>query len=404
MKCGLIGKTLKHSYSKIIHREFADYDYDLYELSPEDLGKFVDGEVSAFNVTIPYKKEIIKYLDLIDPRANSIGAVNTVVKRNGKLYGYNTDFDGMKFMLERAGIGIRDKKVMILGNGGTGNTATAVAQSLGAREIIKVSRSGEVNYGNYKKHCDAEVIINATPVGMYPDNYSSPVTLDGFEKLTGVADVIYNPNMTKLLYSAKERGIKYTGGLPMLVAQAKYASELFTGKTVPDGETERVIDKLKKEMLNIVLVGMPGSGKSSVGRAIAKELGREFIDTDEEVEKRTGMPVSVIFERYGEEYFRKLESEVASACCKGSGKVIATGGGIVKNPENYFPLKNNGKIFLIERSIEKLSTDGRPLSKDYASVKKIYSERKDSYERFADEKINNDGELQSAVKGVIEKL
>ncbi len=215
MKCGLIGKTLKHSYSKIIHQMIAEYDYDLYELAPENLGEFIKGDVQAFNVTIPYKKDVIPFLDYVDTRANAIGAVNTVVKRDGKLYGYNTDFDGMKYMLDRAGISLENKKVMILGSGGTSNTAKAVAKSLNAREIIKVSRSGQVNYDNYKTHVDTEVIINTTPVGMYPDNFSSPISLDGFENLSGVADVVYNPRLTKLLFQAKERGIKHTGGLPM---------------------------------------------------------------------------------------------------------------------------------------------------------------------------------------------
>lgn len=405
MKFGLIGKTLKHSYSKTIHNLFASYDYDLFEIQPEELKSFVLGKtVKGYNVTIPYKKDVIEHLDYIDPQAEAIGAVNTVVEKDGKLCGYNTDFDGMKYMFSRAGITLTDKVVMILGSGGTSNTANAVAKSLGAKEILTVSRLGEINYGNCKERKDVQVIINTTPVGMYPNVYSSPLDLDGFDNLIGVADVVYNPHLTAFLYQAKRKGIKYTSGLSMLVAQAKYAMEIFTGQTVSDTVIEEVISKLEKDMMNVILIGMPGVGKSSIGGMLSERLGRDFIDSDKEIEKRLGISIPEIFSQFGEDYFRKIETEVLMDICKESGKIIATGGGIVKREENYFAVKNNGKVFLIERPLKDLATDGRPLSKDLLAVEKLYLERKDLYNKFADEKIKNDGELLTVVQRMMEKL
>ncbi|MBQ8427203.1 MAG: shikimate dehydrogenase [Clostridia bacterium] len=403
-KFALIGSSLKHSYSKIIHAKLGEYPYELVELEENQLKAFVDSEVCGFNVTIPYKKKIIEYLDELDESALKIGAVNTVVKRDGKAYGYNTDFKGMIYMLSRAGISVKDKCVLILGSGGTSNTATAVCEYLGAKEIISVSRSGKVNYENCYELTDTEIIINTTPVGMYPNTDGTPIDIDKFDKLLAVVDVIYNPRLTKLIYNAKEKGLKYTSGLPMLVAQAKYAKDLFYNQTSPDSVIESVIDEIYSETLNIVLIGMPGSGKSTIGEILSEKLNREFIDTDEEIVKRVGKSIPEIFEEDGEEYFRKVESEVLIEVGKQSGKIIATGGGVVKNVLNYFPLKCNGKIFYLERSIEKLSTDGRPLSKDRATIEKLYQERKDAYKKFADITVNNDTDIEITVKGVIDNL
>lgn len=404
-KFGLIGKTLKHSYSKIIHGELGNYDYDLYEIAPENLKDFVlSGKLKGYNVTIPYKKDIIPYLDEVDERALKIGAVNTVVEKDGKRYGFNTDFLGMKYMLSRAGITLKDKVVMLLGSGGTSNTANAVALSEGAKEVIKVSRTGEVNYQNCFERKDVEVIINTTPVGMFPNNYESPLSISGFPNLIGVADVIYNPNLTALTAQAKERGIKYANGLPMLVAQAKYAMELFLDKMVSDSVIEKVLSKLEKETLNIVLIGMPGSGKTTVGKALAELLGREFIDTDLEIEKRENRDIPLIFKENGEEYFRAVESAVIKEVGLMTGKVIATGGGVIKNKDNYFPLKSNGVIFWIKRDLSALPTDGRPLSKDVETLKKLFEERKDLYAFFADEIIENDTDIEKVVKEITDKL
>lgn len=402
---GLIGKSLKHSFSPKIHAMLGKYSYGLYELEPENLESFVKaGKLCGYNVTIPYKKDVMKYLDVIDERAKRIGAVNTVVEKNGKKIGFNTDFDGMLYMLSYAGISVKNKNVMILGSGGTSNTASAVCAFAGAKKISTVSRSGELNYDNCYEKTDTEIIINATPVGMYPNNYQSPVDLARFKNLSGVADVIYNPNMTELTFRAKELEIPFVNGLPMLVAQAKYAAEKFWDKAISDEIIESVLEKLYKENSNVVLIGMPGAGKSTVGKKTAAALGKDFIDTDEEIVKREGMSVSEIFKEKGEEYFRKVESEVLKSVCKLTGKVIATGGGVVKNPQNRFPLKSNGKVFWIKRNIESLPTEGRPLSKDIEAVRKLYEERKDMYAAFADCVVINDSGVDDAVKGVIEKL
>lgn len=405
-KFGLIGKTLKHSFSKPIHSLLGDYSYELYEIKPEDIKEFVlSGKLDGFNVTIPYKKDVIPYLDYVDERAKAIGAVNTVVYRNGKILGFNTDFDGMKYMLDRAGIVVKDKNVLILGSGGTSATARAVATSLGAKSVKILSRTGEINYDNYKDTAkESEVIINTTPVGMYPNNYECKIDLSAFSMLTGVAGAVYNPALTKLLYQAKQRGVAYSNGLPMLVAQAKYAMEKFLDVCVSQEVIEPIVKKLSSDMQNVVLIGMPGCGKSTIGKAVASTLNREFIDTDQEIIKKAGMEIAEIFATKGEEEFRKLESEVLREVGLTTGKVIATGGGVIKNRENYFPLKSNGKIFWIQRSVEKLVTEGRPLSKDRQTVEKLYLERKENYEYFADKKIDNNSELELAVKGVLKNL
>lgn len=405
-KFGLIGKTLKHSFSKPIHSLLGDYSYELYEIKPEDIKEFVlSGKLDGFNVTIPYKKDVIPYLDYVDERAKAIGAVNTVMYRNGKILGFNTDFDGMKYMLDRAGIVVKDKNVLILGSGGTSATARAVATSLGAKSVKILSRTGEINYDNYKDTAkESEVVINTTPVGMYPNNYECKIDLSAFSMLTGVADAVYNPALTKLLYQAKQRGVAYSNGLPMLVAQAKYAMEKFLDVCVSQEVIEPIVKKLSSDMQNVVLIGMPGCGKSTIGKAVASTLNREFIDTDQEIIKKAGMEIAEIFATKGEEEFRKLESEVLREVGLTTGKVIATGGGVIKNRENNFPLKSNGKIFWIQRSVEKLVTEGRPLSKDRQTVEKLYLERKENYEYFADKKIDNNSELELAVKGVLKNL
>ncbi len=399
---GLIGRTLKHSYSKPIHNKLGDYGYELVEIEPEELKSFTESaSFNGYNVTIPYKKDIIPYLDSVSSEALAIGAVNTVVKRAGKLYGYNTDFKGMIYMLDRAGISVNDKVVMILGTGGTSNTATAVCKHLNAKKIVIVSRSGKVNYDNCYDIKDIEIIINTTPVGMFPNTDKSPVDLSRFDNLCGVVDVIYNPSTTKLLYQAKELGVPNTNGLAMLVAQAKYAMEHFTSTTVSDSVIEKVILEMQRQMENIVLIGMPSSGKSSIGKRVAEALGREFIDIDAEIERAENKSIPQIFAEHGEEYFRKIEKQITQKLCALSSKVISTGGGVVKDRDNLFSLKQNGKVVLITRDIEKLVSEGRPLSKDKESIKRLYKERKDLYNLFADIIVANDGELDQAVKGVI---
>lgn len=404
-KFALIGKTLKHSHSKKIHKAFGDYSYDLVELDDSQLQSFVkSGEYAGYNVTIPYKKDVMQYLDKLDYGAKEIGAVNTVVNEKGLLVGYNTDFYGMKYALESSGIVIKDKTVMILGSGGTCNTACAVAKNLGAKKIEIVSRSGALNYQNCYEQVNTQIIINTTPVGTYPDNYNSPIDLARFANLEGVLDVVYNPLKTKLTFMAEGLKIKNANGLSMLVAQAKYASELFTGNKICNEKIETVVKNLEKELKNIILIGMPGSGKSTVGKIIAQKLNKEFIDTDLEIEKRVGVDIPTIFERYGEDYFRNLESQVLKDVCALNGKVIATGGGIVKRQENLFYIKQNGIVVYLKRDLEKLDRGGRPLSKDLSTVKELFNQRKSLYQKFSDFTVDNDREIQKTCEGVFNLL
>lgn len=403
-KFALIGKTLKHSYSSILHERLSKCEYRLVELVKDDLKSFVQGDITAFNVTIPYKRDIIEYLDEIDEKAERIGAVNTVVKRGGKAKGYNTDYFGLKYLLESARVQIKDCNVLILGSGGTSQTAFAVVNDLGAKDIKIVSRTGEINYQNCYELMDTNVIINTTPVGTYPNISEKPIDVSKFNNLTAVVDVIYNPLKTRLCFDAEQKGIKAINGLKMLVAQAKKAHELFIDKAILDEEIERLYLGLKKEKQNVVLIGMPGSGKSSVGKILAEKLDREFIDTDVLIEQKEGTDIPTIINNKGEKYFRALEKEVLKEIAPLTGKVISTGGGVVVDKENHFYLSANGKIFLLNRDLEKLATNGRPLSSDLDALKRRYEERRDKYLDFADFEIDNNGDIEKAVKGVLERL
>lgn len=399
MKYGLMGKTLKHSYSKIIHEAFGSYTYDLLSMAEDEIPKYIKNEEYAgFNVTIPYKETIIPYCDEVSYEARKIGSINTVVKKNGRIYGYNTDYAGFEAMASRAGIDFAGKKVAILGSGGTYKTAYSVVSDNNAREIISVSRTGEFNYDNIDKWCDAEIIINTTPVGMYPDNGKIIVNIDDFKNLEGVIDVIYNPLKTKLVYEAEKKGIKATGGLYMLVFQAKEAYELFMGKKIPDEITEKVYKDLLLKMTNIVLIGMPGSGKSTAGEIASEIFERELLDVDALIEEKARMSIPEIFDKFGETHFRDIEVECAEDAGKLTGKIISCGGGIIKRSENLYPLAQNGKIFWIKRDLTLLATDGRPLSKDIEALKKMEVERTPLYESFADEIINNDESLDDLRK------
>ncbi len=395
MKYGLIGKTLAHSYSKIIHEAMGEYEYDLVPLSENEVGDFaLNCPYGGFNVTIPYKKTIMPFLDSISPEAEKIGCVNTVLKKNGKLYGFNTDYDGFLALARRAKIDFKGKKVAILGSGGTYLTAKAVICDQGAREIVSVSREGEFNYLNIEKWNDCQIIVNTTPVGMFPHNGESVVSLKDFPSCLGVIDVIYNPHKTSLVFQAESLGIPSTGGLYMLVYQAKRAFEIWLDKELSREKTEEIYQMLYKNMSNIILIGMPGSGKSTLGKKIALDTGREFIDTDEEIVKLAGMSIPEIFEKHGEEHFRKIEGEVALKCGSLSGKVIATGGGIVTREQNLYSLKQNGRIYHVLRDVSKLSKKGRPLSTGNDALLKMERERMPLYQRFADEAIDNNGEIE----------
>lgn len=384
MKCGLIGEHLGHSFSTLIHNELADYSYELCELPHEELGSFMKSRrFDAFNVTIPYKKDVIPYLDHISPEALAIGAVNTVVRdSDGKLHGYNTDYYGFSYMIELSGINMLGKKAIVIGAGGASLTVCAVLRDKGVSELTVISRK-ENTPENLAKYTDTEIIVNATPVGMYPNNGISPIPLSLFPHCECVFDLIYRPALTQLLMDAESRGIKYINGLPMLVAQAAKAFEFFTGDEYEDGCIETITSLVSQKTKNIVLIGMPGCGKSTVGALVARKLDMMFIDADAEFEKIYAMSPAECIENNGEDYFRELEHKTISELGKRSGCVIATGGGVVTKEENYLPLHQNASIFFIERKLKNLARDGRPLSLK-TSVEELYNKRIDAYRRFAD--------------------
>ena len=404
MEYGLLGERLGHSFSPQIHRDLAGYDYQLLPTPPEAVEDlFARRAFQGLNVTIPYKRTVMPLCDEIDPRAAAIGAVNTVVNRNGRLTGYNTDIDGFLYMVRRAGMDMAGKKVVILGSGGTSRTARAAAGELGAREIITVSRHGEDNYQNLSRHADAQVLVNTTPVGMYPNWGQSPVSLESFPALEGVLDVVYNPLRTALLLQAEERGLPRSCGLPMLVAQAKRAAELFTGQNIDDSRTEAVLHGLRRQLTSIVLIGMPGCGKTTVGRALAGKLGRTFVDLDEEIVRRAGTSIPEIFAREGEAGFRERESALVREFGERTGLVVSTGGGVVTRRENYIPLKQNGLLLHLRRDPAALPTDGRPLSQATAP-EELWRRRAPLYAAFADGEIDNNGPLAGTLEQIEKEM
>ena len=397
---GLLGRKLGHSWSAPIHHALGCESYRLIELEPEALGPFLAREdIGGLNVTIPYKRAVMEYCDAIDPLAQSIGSVNTIVRREGKLLGFNTDAAGFCYMARRADIDFAGQKVLVLGSGGASLTAQAVAKAQGAREVIVVSRSGEVNYENLHLHADTDMIVNATPVGMFPRCGEKAVDLTLFPKCRGVLDLIYNPRRTALLLQAESLGIPCSDGLPMLVAQAAAAEEHFFRKTIPAGETERILKKLRLEMTNIVLIGMPGSGKTTVGDLLAALTGREALDVDREILRRTGRSIPDIFREDGEDAFRALEREVTAELGAMSGKVILTGGGVVKDARNYAPLRQNGRVYHLWRELEVLPVEGRPLSQQ-RSAEALWAERKPLYEAFRDILMDNNGPAEDTARAI----
>lgn len=405
---GLIGKKLGHSFSKIIHNQIADYKYDLIELTSDGFREFMTKkDFKAVNVTLPYKQEVIPYLDEMSDAAKAIGAVNCVKCINGKLIGHNTDFDGLFALTKHMGLNLSGKKVLILGTGGTSDTAMAVCNFLSVGSIHKVSRSGKDGSLTYEEatttYNDAQIIINTTPLGMYPDNYSSPIDLKNFKNLEGVIDVVYNPLRTPLVSQALSLGIKAQGGLYMLIAQAVRASEFFVGNHYDDSVIEEVFERLTKEKTNIVLTGMPASGKSTIGKCLAKALNRDFIDTDKLIEAKTGMSISKIFETYGEEYFRNLETDAVLDAAKNCGAVIATGGGVILKEKNISALKQNGIIFFVDRELSKLiPTKSRPTALNKEAIKKRYDERYHIYRDTCNCVIDNNGTLDDVVNKILE--
>ena len=405
LKCGLLGEKLGHSYSPQIHSMLADYEYKLFEKSPEELEDFLkSGEFDGLNVTIPYKKSVMPYCAELSPTAAQIGSVNTIVRRSdGSLYGDNTDAFGFENLIVHNGIEVKGKKALVLGTGGASVTAQAVLKNLGASEVVVISRRGEDNYENIAKHADAEIIANTTPVGMYPNNGKAAVDLAQFPKLSGVLDVVYNPARTALLLQAEKLGIPCAGGLYMLVSQAKRSCELFTGNSIPDSEIDRIERVLSHQMQNIIIIGMPGSGKTAVSTMLAERLGRKIFDTDTIVSEKAGMTIPEIFAAQGETGFRKLETEATAEVGKLSGNIISTGGGVVTVADNYELLHQNGVIVWIERDTNKLARDGRPISLS-SDLNELYAASLPLYERFADIKADNNGDINDTVNAIMEMI
>ena len=405
MKCGLLGEKLGHSYSPQIHAELADYEYRLYEKAPDEVEDFVRrGDWHGLNVTIPYKKTVIPFCDELSETARAIGSVNTLLKRpDGTIFGDNTDAFGFETLLTQTlKADISGWKALVLGTGGASVTVCAMLRKRGA-QVIPISRSGKDNYTNLEWHRDAKLLVNTTPVGMYPKNGTSLVDLGVFPKLEAVLDVVYNPARTALLLQAEKRGIPCAGGLTMLVAQAKRSSEIFLGHALPDGEIARIAWQLARQMQNVILIGMPGSGKSTVGRLLAEKLGRPLLEADKELEKTAGMSIPVIFANEGEAGFRRRETRILSELGKQSGTVISTGGGCVTREENYPLLHQNGVIVWIRRDLNSLAREGRPLSLN-ADLSAMYAVRAPLYEHFADFTVENDGNAEDTVNSILEVL
>ena len=397
MQCGLLGRKLGHSYSPQIHSHLASYEYTLFEKEPEELEAFLkNGGFTGLNVTIPYKKDVIPYLDELSPTAKRLGAVNTIVRReDGSLIGHNTDYFGFCSMVGRSGLTVAGKKVLVLGSGGASNTAVAALEEMGA-QVVVISRSGENNYDNLHRHADAAVIVNTTPVGMYPKTGVSPISLERFQKLEGVLDVVYNPARTQLLLDAESRGLIAMNGLWMLVAQAKESAEWFAGVQIPDGKIAKIHGLLRAQMENIILIGMPGCGKTTVGQALATMQGKRFVDADAVLEERVGSKITDIIPTDGEEAFRQMETDTLAELGKQSGLVIATGGGCVTRERNYPLLHQNGTILWLTRELDKLPTHGRPLSQT-GKLQQMYAVREPMYRRFADAVISNDAAVEQTI-------
>lgn len=403
MKCGLLGRKLGNSYSPQIHGMLGGYTYSLFEKEPEALEAFLhQGDFDGLNVTVPYKKAVIPYLDTLSDRAAALGAVNTIVRRNGRLIGHNTDYFGFETLLRSTNLDVSGKKVLVLGSGGASCTAVAVLKEAGA-QVVVISRTGADNYKNLDRHRDAALIVNTTPVGMYPDCDRAPLELTGFPDLEGVLDVIYNPARTQLLQQAEARGCIAANGLLMLVAQAWESAQWFTEVPLGAEKIPEIYDILRFQAENIILIGMPGCGKSTIGRLLAKKLGREFVDIDALIAANAGKTIPEIFASDGDPGFRALETATLRQVCGRSGLVISTGGGCVTQPCNYPLLHQNGQIIWLQRDLELLPTDGRPLSQAH-SLSDLYQMRKPLYESFADCTISNGKSVSDTVDAILQKI
>ncbi len=401
MKCGLLGQTLRHSYSPAIHRCLGDDSYALFEKEPQELENFLrHGDFDGLNVTIPYKKAVIPYLDELTDTACKLGAVNTIVRRkDGSLLGHNSDYFGFQYLLRQTGLSVQGKKCLVLGSGGASATVCAVLREQGADTVV-ISRSGENNYENLALHRDARLLVNTTPLGMYPHNGVSPVSLSQLPQLEGVLDLIYNPARTALLLEAQARGLVAENGLSMLVAQAKESAEYFQNHPISDEKIREIHHNLKNQAENIILIGMPGCGKSTVAAALAHATGRALLDTDAEIEKAAGTSIPTLFAEQGEAAFRQLETEVLARFGKESGLIIATGGGCVTQARNLPLLRQNGTLFWLQRDLSALPVQGRPLSQSQ-NLAQMYRQRRPLYQAFADHSVDNNGTVAHTVSQIL---
>ena len=400
---GLLGRKLGHSWSPRIHELLCGYPYGLYEVEPVELESFLAStDLSGMNVTIPYKKAVLPCCARLSPAAEAIGSVNTLVRTESGWYGDNTDYAGFVTMTKSCGVSPAGKTALVFGSGGASLAVIAALRDMGVSRLVNISRSGPDNYENLDRHADAQILVNTTPLGMYPDTGKAPVSLDRFPQCQAVLDVIYNPERTALLLDAESRGIPHAGGLVMLVAQARRSAEQFAGTEIPDERVYEITEVLRRETRNIVLIGMPGCGKSTVGRMLAKRLDRPFLDADKAIEAAAGMTIPQIFETEGEAGFRRRETAVLAELGKASGTIIATGGGCVTRPENYPLLHQNGVIVWIRRDLRRLSTAGRPLSQQ-TPVESLYNQRKELYTAFADVTVRSDENLEHTVNKILEE-
>lgn len=403
-KFGLLGRVLGHSWSPQIHAMLADYDYRLYETEPEALGDFLTRtDLAGMNVTIPYKRDVMAYCTGLSDSARRIGSVNTLIRRPGGWYGDNTDYDGFVYLVKSAGVDVSGRKALVFGSGGASLSVKAALADLGAGPIITISRSGPDSYDNLSRHRDAEILVNTTPLGMYPRTGASPAAVGDFPGCRGVLDVVYNPLRTRLVMEAEALGIPCAGGLAMLVAQARRSAELFLGQPIPDERAAQITAALSARQENIILIGMPGCGKTTLGRALALDLGRPFYDADDLVEARVGMDIPALFAAQGEEGFRRQETAVLEELGKSSGAVIATGGGCVTRQENYPLLHQNGRIIWVRRALDALPSEGRPLSLAN-TAQSLYEQRKGQYLAFSDAQVDNDGDIQDTLQQIAEAL
>ena len=405
MEFGLLGEHLGHSFSPAIHRQLGGYDYQLVELSPDQVGPFLQkGNFRGLNVTIPYKKTVMAYCRELSPAAERIGSVNTIVRRpDGTLYGDNTDYDGFRYLLQSAGAQVQGKKVLVLGSGGASLTVRAVLADLHAGDVVTISRSGPDHYGNLDRHRDADYIVNTTPVGMYPNTGISPVDLDQFPHCQGVFDLIYNPAKTQLLLDGERRGMLWANGLGMLVAQARAAAERFLGTKIPEERVSEITADMEKRTRNLLLIGMPGCGKTTIGRELARRLNRPLEDVDQCIVKTAGRPIPEIFAQEGEEGFRIREHRALCEVSKESGRVIACGGGIVTRKENWAPMRQNSTVIYLRRDLSLLPTSGRPMSQANP-VEKLYRQRAPLYEQLADLMVDNQGTPEETAQEIIRRL